>query len=79
MADLDLSPAEDSSLTHRAAREGYSEWAVSTIGTLTEVREQLYPVLAPLGTIFTKGAYYYLIPVPPKVCMYSLYAIFFDS
>lgn len=66
-----MSPAEDSSPARRAARKGYSEWAASTIGTLTEVREQLYPVLAPLGTIFTKGAYYYLVPVPPKVLFFA--------
>ena len=49
-------------------RNTYSEWARTTIGSLVEVREQLWnKVLAKLGTIKTYGAFYYLVPIPIHV------------
>jgi len=47
----------------------YSTWARSTVGSLVATREALWPVLAPLGTVYTKGAFYFLVPVPSKVCL----------
>ncbi len=49
------------------AERNYSTWARSTVGSLVATREALWPVLAPLGTVYTKGAFYFLVPVPSKV------------
>jgi hypothetical protein len=49
------------------AKESYSEWAKTTVGSLESIRAAFWPVVQPLGTIYTKGAFYYLIPVPPQV------------
>lgn len=39
-------------------------WVQQTVRTLEEVRAALWPVLAPLGTVHTTGAFYFLVPVP---------------
>eukprot|EP01032_Pedospumella_encystans_P011481 gene11481-13347_t len=49
------------------ASNNYSAWARTTVGSLVATREALWPVLAPLGTIYTKGAFYFLVPVPPEL------------
>ena len=38
-----------------------------TVSTLKAVRAELWPILEPLGTIYTTGAFYFLVPVPAKV------------
>lgn len=55
------------------AREGYSAWARETIGTLEGVRAALWPVVQPLGTVYTKGAFYFLVPVPERVSRHAFY------
>lgn len=42
-------------------------WVSRTVGSLASVRAALWPILEPLGTIYTTGAFYFLVPVPPKV------------
>lgn len=59
-------PSTNTSGIHLASTY-YSEWARVTVGSLVAVREALWPVLAPLGTVYTKGAFYFLVPVPAEV------------
>ena len=42
-------------------------WVGRTVSTLNTVRAKLWPILEPLGTICTSGAFYFLVPVPIKV------------
>lgn len=60
------SVSPDAAKLHRA-REHYSAWAQGTIATLEGARAALWPVLQPLGTVYTKGAFYFLVPVPERV------------
>lgn len=60
--------------TGAPAASNYSEWATSTVGTLTAVRAAVYEVVKPLGTVYTKGAFYFLVPVPAKVETFDIFA-----
>ena len=42
-------------------------WVGQTVSTLNSVRTELWPILEPLGTVYTTGAFYFLVPVPEKV------------
>ena len=50
-----------------AAAHGGQTWVQATVATLQSVRDALWPVLAPLGTVRAQGAFYFLVPVPPGV------------
>ena len=50
--------------------ENSVSWVAQTVSTLAEVRAALWPILKPLGTVYTTGAFYFLVPVPPKVSEY---------
>ena len=50
--------------------ENSVSWVGQTVSTLTDVRAALWPILEPLGTVYTTGAFYFLVPVPPKVSEY---------
>jgi katanin p60 ATPase-containing subunit A1 len=39
-------------------------WVQHTIRTLETVRDALWPVVGPMGTVRTTGAFYFLVPVP---------------
>ena len=42
-------------------------WVQNTVATLNCVRSALWPVLQPLGTVYSTGAFYFLVPVPKGV------------
>lgn len=42
-------------------------WLNSKLDGLKLVRDTLYPILQPLGTIYTTGAFYFLVPIPARV------------
>lgn len=42
-------------------------WVSQTVASLASVRAALWPILEPLGTTYTTGAFYFLVPVPAKV------------
>ena len=50
-----------------AVENGSITWVGQTVSTLQAVRAELWPILEPLGTIYTTGAFYFLVPVPAKV------------
>jgi hypothetical protein len=45
-------------------------WVSSTVSSLIAVRNALWPVLEPLGTVKTNGAFYFLVPIPSEVKFY---------
>lgn len=55
-------------------QENAISWVGQTVSTLAEVRAALWPILEPLGTVYTTGAFYFLVPVPPKVGLKSVHA-----
>lgn len=61
-------------------KETSQSWVTQTVQTLKDVRAILWTVVEPLGTLYTKGAFYFLVPVPPevriKVCMYVCAFVF---
>mmetsp|Transcript_36624 Transcript_36624/g.81354 ORF Transcript_36624/g.81354 Transcript_36624/m.81354 type:complete len:440 (+) Transcript_36624:1-1320(+) len=44
-----------------------SAWVKANVGTLVAARDALWPALSQLGTVRTKGAFYFLVPVPAHV------------
>jgi hypothetical protein len=64
---LSLIPPNILIFFHLTARARYSPWAASTVGTLEGVRAALWPAVQPLGTVYTEGAFYFLVPVPAQV------------
>jgi len=50
-----------------SSREGYSSWAMDTVGTLEVARSALWPALQSVGTVRTNGSFYFLVPVPSGV------------
>ena len=42
-------------------------WVQNTVATLNCVRTALWPVVQPLGTVYSTGAFYFLVPVPKGV------------
>ena len=42
-------------------------WVQNTVATLNSVRTALWPILQPLGTVYSTGAFYFLVPVPKGV------------
>jgi aspartate/methionine/tyrosine aminotransferase len=44
-----------------------NSWFQSHLNELTKVRESLFPILQPLGTVKPMGAYYFLVPLPPFI------------
>lgn len=53
--------------SQHAVEKGSITWVGQTVSTLNAVRAELWRILEPLGTIYTTGAFYFLVPVPPKV------------
>ncbi len=45
----------------------HNTWFQQHLKGLDLVREALWPILAPLGTVKTFGAFYFLVPLPDKV------------
>jgi aspartate/methionine/tyrosine aminotransferase len=46
---------------------GSNPWFTSHLTSLDNVRNILWPILEPLGTVRTEGAFYFLVPLPDKV------------
>lgn len=44
-----------------------NDWFQQHLAGLDRVREALWPILRPLGTVKTSGAFYFLVPLPPLV------------
>lgn len=47
--------------------DGRNEWFDQQLAQLRMVREVLWPVLEPLGTVRTAGAFYFLVPLPDGI------------
>ena len=50
-------------------------WAERTVGSMEPFRRALWPVVQPLGTVYARGAFYFLVPVPDLVSGWSVYSI----
>lgn len=53
--------------TYDTTNPAHNPWFQSHLQSLQQVREVLWPVLQPLGTVYTTGAFYFLVPVPLHV------------
>ena len=53
-------------------------WSQNKIASLKMVRDAVWKVVEPLGTVYTKGAFYFLVPVPLHVSTLTLLVYEYD-
>ncbi len=56
-----------------------NSWFQEHLKNLQNARDLLWPILEPLGTVKTFGAFYFLVPVPTNVRAHELFFYLYSS